>query len=328
MNSDSGIFLKYTLQTTFFFLVAIITIVVLFFLKVAENEQQIITAIKQPVPEHSIDGADIADGSVSMQYTAQNTQRFPAKREAVIAIENKPSEVQPVSPADALADIFSQALLDYHSRDNEVADRHTLFGILRDLNRSPEGRQVIIDSFYSTQSPTQAEITYDLLLDADLKDTSLIVSLIDRSQFEQKQAFEYRMLDLIADLETAENLPYHPEIEKYLSQLSKYPDKDLREKAISRHLWYLTQHSKMTSSHIDEFLLNPSRNVRAELYEWIELIGMEKQGIGIEQQGINRYELQQSMQNLLYADYLGVDEAEKQQVSDWIQQLSADRESW
>ncbi len=215
----------------------------------------------------------------------------------------------------SLENMLSEALKDYHSRENEVADRQALHQIVRTLSQSADGRRWIVTHFFQAPDSLQSVTLYDVLLDADVKDPALVVALIHRDQSETATEYTRRILDLIADMGTSENAPFRPEVDAYLAQVSRHSDAALRDQAVSRRIWYLTQHGNVTAAQFDELILNPSAAVREELYQWVELTGFS-------QQESTRSALAQSLKSLLYADYLGLATPEKQRVERVIEQLS------
>jgi hypothetical protein len=212
---------------------------------------------------------------------------------------------------------FSQLLRDYHSSDLDQDDKISIEHSIRELNASAIGRSLIVDTFFSTEDPELAASLYDLILDADLKDPSLIAALISRDGTLYDLPYKTRIVDLIADLTAPEQVPYYSEIDEYLANLAQHPDPALQQAAKSRRAWYVTSYQRGHEAVLKEYLLDSSPDTRWEMYDLIETRGMERELS-------ERLDTALSLSSLLHADYLGVSAEEEEKIMELIQKLGTD----
>ncbi|MCP5208291.1 MAG: hypothetical protein H7A01_13870 [Hahellaceae bacterium] len=224
-----------------------------------------------------------------------------------------PNKVTLPTRIEALTDSFLSLLLDYRHHQIEAREKHAIYGVLIDLNSSPEGRQLIADSFF-TENTVVAETLYNLLLDADIKDSALLVDLIKREQTENLPEYRVRILDLIADLNTKNDTPYQVEIDAFLGRLALHSDQGLRAKAISQRAWYVRGKNLSIAPIIGDYLLDHSPAVREEMYEIIELTIANPDDA-------QKHDIALSLIGLLYADYLGLKDQEMTRVLDLLARL-------
>lgn len=218
--------------------------------------------------------------------------------------EGKPPEQHPTVPADVAAvKHFQQGLRDYSAGNLNQEDKILMENALRELNASVIGRALIVDTFFTPDDSRLAAVMHELILDADLKDASLITALIDRDKTEYSLASKKRIIDLIADLSSQDNQTYSPEIDEYLAQMAQHPNTTLRDAAKSQRAWYLIHHQPDNVALVEEYLLDSSPDVRQEMYELVESRASSQQP-----------ELALALESLLHADYLAVSHQEEQRI--------------
>lgn len=209
---------------------------------------------------------------------------------------------------------FQQGLRAYHDGELDQEDKIEMEKSLRELNATVMGRSFIVDTFFSTDEPRLADIMHELILDADVKDVSLVVALIDRDKAEYSLTSKKKIVDLIADMAAQEQQHYSPEIDEYLAQLSQHPNTSLRNAAKSQRAWYVTQHQPDNMAIVEEYLLDSSPDLRQEMYD---LIAARSSANALS----NPSALALALQSLLHADYLDISLQEQEQVLALSQEL-------
>jgi hypothetical protein len=212
--------------------------------------------------------------------------------------------------ADSMTDdesvsiLLSQLLEDYHSHDLEQDQKRAIRKVLSEINASPEGRALMADFFFHEQNPEMSASMYDMILDAGLKDVTLITELIDRDKTEYRLDFKIRLIDLIADHNTLEQ-PYSQKIGDFLAEMTVHTDEHVKLAAISQWAWYENKHKGILPV-LNAYLLSPSPMVRQEIYEMI--------GLHVIQDDSQKREVLLALDSLQYADYLGLSDEEKIQI--------------
>lgn len=212
---------------------------------------------------------------------------------------------------------FVEQLRHYSTGELSTDDKRALEQTAREWNASPRGQALLVDTFFTSEEPTLAATMHNLILDADLKDPTLIVNLIHRDATEQNTQFKARIIDLIADLNALDEVPYVADIDDYLNQLSDHPEVALREAARNQQVWYSAHQSKAPSSINTHHLLDPSPNVRREMYDLIEARLADPNFIGHE-------DIALSLLSLKHADYLEISQQEEDRLADLLQRLDVE----
>lgn len=249
-------------------------------------------------PPTQVDGSGDERDLVSRRDTAISSPFAPTT----------PAEV--TDPSSQIA-LLSDLLKDYRSGLLDPDDKIAMHTALQVLNQSESGREWIIETFFSIEDSEQAEALYDLILDADLKDPALITAILQREQGEPELQARIRLVDLISDLNSREGLPFVPEIDAFLGRMAIDPDPALREPARVRRVWYLVEHEQPAEATLSEYLLDPSREVRREIYEIIE-------GRPLDESLPLRESLTPTLNALLHANDLGVDAEERERIKDLL----------
>lgn len=205
---------------------------------------------------------------------------------------------------ESIASLLAQLLQDYHSTELDPDQKRAIRSMLPEISRSKEGRELITNLFFHKQDPEMAASMYDMILDAKLKDTSLIVELIERDATEFHSDYKARLIDLIADHNTLEQ-PYKQKIEDFLADMALHSDEHVRQAATAQWAWYV-QHHKGILPVMDAYLFNHASQVRQEIYEMIEL--------GAIQNEAEKTDLALALDSLLYADYLELAAEEKTRI--------------
>jgi hypothetical protein len=256
--------------------------------------------------------------SVSKSTVTQNHQRFEQGdlRANVLsqnmdraAASNTPyGQTKTSAPADLESlELFNQLLHDYHSGELAQDDKILMEQTLRELNTTVTGRLFIVDIFFSADKPQLAKSMYELILDADLKDLSLIRALIGRDRMEFALASKTRIVDLVADLMAQEDAPYSVEIDDYLARMALHSDSTVRNAAKSQRVWYITHHQPSNVAILSEYLLDNSPDIRQEMYDLIEA---QASGNSL----TNLSDLALALTSLLHADYLGISRQEEERI--------------
>lgn len=220
--------------------------------------------------------------------------------------------------ADPLSlELFSQLLRDYQTENIDQEEKILIEQTLRELNSSRTGRSFIVDAFFSSDEPDLTASMYNLMLDADLKDLSLIVELIERDQTEDHPASKSRIVDLIADLSAQGEAPYAAAVDDFLAQMAQQPDPVLRTAAKSQRAWYVAHHRPEQGEVLREYLLDDSAKIRNELYDLIEIWAPARAPS-------ERLETALTLKSLLHADYLGVTAQEEERIRLLVEKLEGD----
>lgn len=219
----------------------------------------------------------------------------------------KPSSLQTESEPQQSRALFEQLLRDYGSSALSPDDKILIETSLRELNREPLGRAFIIDTFFSIDAPELATALYNLMLDADLKDVTLLEGLIQRDSAEPGIDSKRRIVDLIADLNVQEEAVYSPVLDEYLLQMALNPDVRLRNAAATQRIWYVAQHQPDNLAALGEYLLDPAPRVREEMYSLIRARADNHRLSG-------QAELTLALEAALQADYLGLSAQEQERI--------------
>jgi len=249
----------------------------------------------------------IVSNTLNAHHRDGFTQRPPS------TTENRPAPAFDSVTAEAFVERLRNNSTDLLSTD----DKRALEQAAREWNASPAGQAFLVDTFFSNEEPALAASMHNLILDADLKDPKLIVSLINRDATEPEPQFKARIIDLIADLNALDEVPYVAEIDDYLNQLSDHPEAALRDAARNQQVWYSAHQSKAPSAIHTQHLLDPSPNVRREMYDLIETRLADPNFIGHE-------DIALSLLSLKHADYLEISQQEEDRLADLLQRLDVD----
>jgi hypothetical protein len=188
-----------------------------------------------------------------------------------------------------------------------LEDRISTQGVIKELASTSTGRALIADAFFDVSHAGMSHIMYNLILDADIKDTALIVALAQREQQESSPAIRQRLIDLISDASTNTALSYSDEINDFLTRAAMDPAPEINQPARVRHAWYTARFSEAPESVLADYLLDSSAEVRGEVYEILQSPRF-KHDNGLDP------ELVLALQSLLEADYLRVSPAEQASI--------------
>jgi len=205
---------------------------------------------------------------------------------------------------ESISSLLSRLLRDYRTSELEPDRKLAIRTILPEINTSAEGRELIVSFFFHEQDPEMAASMYDMILDAKLKDASLITELIERDETEYSLDYKTRLIDLIADHNTIKQT-HNQKIEDFLADMALHSDESVRLAAAAQWAWYV-QHHKGILPVMDAYLFNHASQVRQEIYEMIEL--------GTIQDEAEKSELALALDSLLYADYLELTAEERVRI--------------
>lgn len=227
--------------------------------------QEAETALHSPVAvSHSAQasgrGLVLPAAAEGLRLTAGNT----ASPFAVLSLQTGTNPV----PAKSLQAQLEQNLHLYYLGGLEPEQKRQIKRSLRDLLRAPQGRALLVATFFADGQPQAAQAMYGLIRDAGVKDVGLLEDLIAAEHRATHAVFATRIVDLIADL--GEQAHYSSRIDGYLAQLALHPDPQLRAQAASRRLWYLNLHQPQNLSAQEKYLFDASPQVREEVYSLIE----------------------------------------------------------
>ncbi|WP_344802338.1 hypothetical protein [Allohahella marinimesophila] len=243
---------------------------------------------------------------------AASTSAASSRVDSQLSPPESQATAQAESHAESLSQLLTQLLLDYQSHELDLDEKRSVQAFLRDISDSQEGRALITRLFFSSDDTRVASAMYDLILDADLKDPALIVTLVERDHTEFHIDYKMRLVDLIADLNTSQHSPYNVDIEDFLAAMSVHPDKSLRSAALGQWAWYVSRHKGILPV-LDSYLFNHARQTREEIYEIIELDALTD--------AAEEREVANALGALVYADYLKIDDEELKRVQSLISQL-------
>lgn len=212
------------------------------------------------------------------------------------------------------AEAFVERLRNYSTGLLSTEDKRAMEQAAREWNASPRGQALLVDTFFASEEPELAASIHNLILDADLKDPTLIVNLISRDATEHNTQFKTRIIDLIADLNALNDVPYITDIDDYLNQLANHPDAALREAARNQQVWYSAHQSKEPPAINTHYLLDPSPNVRREMYDLIEARLEDPNFIGHE-------DIALSLLSLKRANYLEISQQEEDRLTYLLKKL-------
>ncbi|WP_416395514.1 hypothetical protein [Allohahella sp. A8] len=216
---------------------------------------------------------------------------------------------------DSLSALASQLLIEYEAHEFNPEAKQAMRALLRSIIDSDDGRALIATLFFSSVNPAIAASIYDLILDADLKDPTLIVTLIERDQTEFEVEFKMRLIDLIADLNTSHISPYSVEIDEFLAEMAVHPDQGLQDAAAAQWAWYVSRHKGIVPV-LNSYLFSHGRQTRAEIYEMIELEAVTD--------AAEKREVASALEALIHADYLKIQAEELDKVRTLIARLSVE----
>ncbi len=213
---------------------------------------------------------------------------------------------------DSLVTLIKDLLNDYRSHALNIEQKRAIRTVLPDINATAEGRALISDLFFYPDNDELGSSIYDMILDAGLKDVTLINEFIDRSRTENRTAFHMRIIDLIADHSTIQQ-QHSQKIEDYLADMVMHSDPLLKQAALSQWARYVNQHKNILPV-LNAYLFNASQEARSEIYEMIET--------GVIKSKAEKREVLLALESLQFADYLGLNAHEQTQIDTLIKLLS------
>jgi hypothetical protein len=213
---------------------------------------------------------------------------------------------------DPLMNLLSGLLLDYRSTELTPDQKRQISRVIPEINQRPEGREMIVSFFFDEQDPELAATMYDILLDAKLKDPELLELLISRDEQVFNPQNKVRLIDLIADHNSIEQM-HSQKIEDFLADMVLHADADVRQAAVAQWAWYVNRHKGILPV-LNAYLFNHSSDVRAEIYEMIELDAVRSD--------VDKRELALALESLEYADYLSLSDQEKARLDSLKSRLS------
>ncbi|MBK8971223.1 MAG: hypothetical protein IPM37_07555 [Hahellaceae bacterium] len=116
-----------------------------------------------------------------------------------------------------------------------LEDRINTQGVIKELASTSTGRAPDRRRFFDVSHAGMSHIMYNLILDADIKDTALIVALAQRERQESSPAIRQRLIDLISDASTNTALSYSDEINDFLTRAAMDPAPEINQAAKVRH---------------------------------------------------------------------------------------------
>ncbi len=259
-----------------------------------------------PAPKpHAKPGAQQVDATPRKPASAPAETRplapYAASPFAAVAQASStvPSSVTPL-------DTFAQSLNHYQLGTMASEEKRRLKQSLHALKHDPVARNYLLETFFSTAQPQQAQALYALMRDAKLKDVGVLEALIERDSRAPQTLFSTRIVDLIADL--GQQASYSKSIDSYLGQIANNRDSQLRNIAATRRIWYLNQHQPHNLSTQEGYLFDPASSVREEVYSLLEA-RIADQTLPTQTQLAN------TLQALLRAENLAASAEEKARVS-------------
>ena len=223
---------------------------------------------------------------------------------SIVPSVETPKQADLAADKESIASLLAQLLQDYHSTALDPDQKRAIRSMLPEISRSKEGRELIANLFFHEQDPEMAASMYDMILDAKLKDASLIAELIERDETEFRPDYKTRLIDLIADHNTVEQ-PHNQKIEAFLADLTLHSEKQVSQAATAQWAWYVQNHKGILPV-LDAYLFNHATQARQEIYEMIEL--------GAIQDETEKSELVLALDSLLYADYLELAAEERMRI--------------
>lgn len=266
-------------------------------------------------PARALASAPLANPVPNTSTTVNSIHTAPVRGNGLAQRPLSTAENLSASAFDSVAaEAFLERLRNYSTGLLSTDEKHAVEQSAREWNTSQAGQAFLVDTFFASEDPALATSMHNLILDADLKDPTLIVSLITRDATEQNTQFKERIIDLIADLNALNEVPYVAEIDDYLNQLADHPEAALREAARSQQVWYSAHQSKEPPAINTHHLLDPSPNVRREMYDLIEARLADPNFIGHE-------DIALSLLSLKSADYLEISQQEEERLAYLLQKL-------
>ncbi len=274
--------------------------------------------------EQRFEGAGEVSGIQPLAFHSQQkvTKSPPSEKRTVVVSESE-TGIRPMAPSGNSAarteELFHEMeyllrdlVTDYQSLELTSAQKTALSTILPEISQTAEGRQAIVSVFFNESSPNSAEAMYQMILDARLKDATLIRELITQHDAGFDATYLSRLIDLVAD-HTTVTQAHDQELENFLGRMAFHSDPSVSQAAAAQWIWYVNQHKGLLAV-LDTYLLSHSPQRREEVYEIIETDAIQSVS--------ERREIALALDSLEYAEYLSLDQQEKQRIRNLISRVS------